>query len=454
MAETNTLVRQPAATPVAHPAPAPRKLSLRQNFSWMFCAQMISGVLRWGLLLLLAKMGGALMVGTWTLAQAICLPIMYLTGLNLQTVLVTDAAREHTVGEYLFLRVVTNVVMVGVVVSVCLWQGLDAYTTVCIVLFSISTAILAFRHVVMAVPIRNENTKVNARSQLVLSVLTFAAVGLVLWLTGSLVWALVTIVAVRFAVMAVHDLPAALISEKQYCPDALGTFWPRYGPGMARLAWVALPAGLSVAAITYANNVPIYFLEHYFGRETTGHYGGLNAFVAATNLVLTPLLASVSPRLSRFFVEGRRRAFLRLTRRITGLFVLGSVVVLIVSSIWAAPILRMALNEEYVSFTAEFVWIMALGGMWAIFAFFSHVLQTTRQFWFLLGMQLLMLLASVLLSAVLVPAMGLWGVIYTRLIGLAGGLVIAVGLIGFLLVTKSGTHEPTAPPVPQARSCD
>ncbi|MFW6155411.1 MAG: lipopolysaccharide biosynthesis protein [Planctomycetota bacterium] len=436
MAQTKPLIRQPpepGATVVAEAARAPKKLTLRQNFSWMFCAQMISGVLRWGLLVILAKLGGPAMVGTWTLAQAISLPVMYLTQLNLKTVLVTDAAREHTVGEYLFLRLVTNILQMMIVVGVCLWQQLDAYTTVCVVLFSVSVAALSFRQMLLAVPIRNENTRVNARSQLIVSLATFAAVALVLWTTGSLVWVMISIVGVRMAVVLMHDFPAALVSEKHYCPEAVQTFRPRYAPSMLRLAWTALPAGLSVAALSYANNVPLYYLEAHHGREAMGYFGGLYAFVAAVNIVLTPLFASVGPRLAKYFAARRRRDFLRLVGKVVLVFLAGGVVLVVVCRLWGGWILRWALSERFHHLWREFAWTMALASIWSIYAFLSHVLQTTRHFWVTFGLQIVMLGLTTCLSHVLVPDYGVWGVIYARLgvtlFGVVGAAALTVGLL-------------------------
>jgi len=421
---------------------APRRLSLRQNFSWMFCAQVIAGILRWGLLLLLARMGGAVMVGTWALAQAITLPIMYLTQLSLQTVLVTDADREHSVGEYLFLRLITGALQIAVVVGVCLWRNLDAYTTLSVVLYSAGAAVLVFREILLAVSIRNENTKVNARSQLVLSVLTFAAVGVVLWLTGSLIWALVSIIAVRLGVMLSHDFRAAMVSERPFIRDNEHGFRPRYAPSLLRLAWTALPAGLSVAAFSYANHMPVYFLEAFHGREATGYFGGLNAFIIATNIVLTPLFASIGPRLSKLFADGRRRGFVRLVGKVAAIFCGGGAVVVIVSRLWAEEILDLTLSGEFQHLSSEFMWVMGVGMVWCVYALFTYVLQTTRRFWYLLVMQVLMLVGSVVLSQLLVPSLGLWGVIYTRLGTLSGGMLAAIGLLVALLAKRSNVRGP------------
>jgi len=428
--------------PESGPLPAPavdggvKKLTLRQNFSWMFCASVLAGVLRWALLLILAKMGGPVMVGTWVLAQAICFPIMYLTRLNLETVLITDVRREQSIGEYLFLRLATNVLMIAAIAGVCLWRGLDAYTTTCTVLFGLSASILAFRDVVLSVPIRNERTKVNARSQLMLAVVSFLGVAGALWLTGSLVWALVAIVVFRLAVAVGHDLPAAYSSERSFHPDDTRSFVPRYSPGLIRLAWTALPAGLSVAALSYATNVPVYYLEGSHGRQVTGYYGGLNAFVAALNIVLTPLFSSIGPRLSRLFSEGDCRGFVRLCAKVVVVFLVLGVVGVAICKVAAPWIISLALGAKFAHLTREFVWVMVMGAGWSIFALLCYILQTTRRFWLLLFMQIFILLSTIGLSSVLIPEYALWGVIWVRLIIVAGGTLIAAGVLTAVLLGR------------------
>ena len=82
-----------------------RKLTLKANFLWMFSTKLFGTGVRWVMFLALAKLGDAGAVGLWTLGQAICVPIMLLTSLNLRATMMTDARNEYTYGHYIGLRV-------------------------------------------------------------------------------------------------------------------------------------------------------------------------------------------------------------------------------------------------------------------------------------------------------------------------------------------------------------
>jgi len=127
-----------AAPPVGGVTPAGtrQKLSLRRNFSWMFVATAVSSVLKWGMVIVLAKVGSTEMVGVWTLAMAICLPVTFLTGLNLESALVTDSRREFPIGQYLGLRMLSSVVMMAII-GVSAWAQVgDNWSTLsCVLLY-------------------------------------------------------------------------------------------------------------------------------------------------------------------------------------------------------------------------------------------------------------------------------------------------------------------------------
>ena len=143
-----------------------KKYSLRVNFSMMFSSSFLSAFLRWGIVCVIVKLGGKQgpeMLGLWTLAQALTMPVMYITDLNLRTVLITDSKRTYPLNHFFALRLITNFVLVTIVTIICIIMGIDLYRTICIVLFSISTGVFSFRELFMAISIRNESTKINAK---------------------------------------------------------------------------------------------------------------------------------------------------------------------------------------------------------------------------------------------------------------------------------------------------
>src|SRR3984957_291041 len=63
--------------------------SLRWNFSWTFVGNIIYSACQWAILVVLAKIGNAEMVGQYGLAMAVATPILALSSLQLRAVVTT-----------------------------------------------------------------------------------------------------------------------------------------------------------------------------------------------------------------------------------------------------------------------------------------------------------------------------------------------------------------------------
>src|SRR5690606_40180926 len=70
---------------------AHRALSLRVNFSWTLAGNIVYAGCQWAMLVVLARLGRAEMVGQFALGLAITGPVLMCTNLNLRSVPATDA---------------------------------------------------------------------------------------------------------------------------------------------------------------------------------------------------------------------------------------------------------------------------------------------------------------------------------------------------------------------------
>lgn len=431
--QANTSVETfgPSVPPPCIDVPPARrqKLTLRRSFSWMFISTVLSSVLRWGMLIFLVKIGEAKMVGVWTLAQAICLPVFFLTGLNLESALMTDTRREFPLGQCFGLRLMSSVVMIAII-AVTAWAQLrdDWFTFSCVLLFGLGTAIQSFEAIVLAVAVQNECADVNARSQVITSAGSLVAMAVLLWLTRNLLIVMVGIMVVRLAALLLYDLPVVRSVDRQFHPNQAGQFAPQLSRRGFRLAWVALPLGIAVATLAYANNMPVYFLKHYYGTEMTGYYGGLNSFIFALNIFLVPLFSATGPRLNRDFHENRRR-FVGLLLKVSAVFLVGGVLVLAVLAFIAPWLLRVLLRAEYAAYSREFMILMAMGPLYVICQFLGFAMQAARGFWLLLMSQAVVLIASAITSWALVPSYGLWGAVWSRVITVAVWMPVVIGVL-------------------------
>ena len=81
----------------------------------------VAAASRWGIVVVLARLGDAGMVGQVMLAVAICAPVAAVADLGLTVAQVTDAKREYRFGQYLGLRLVTALLAVLTVLGFLLY---------------------------------------------------------------------------------------------------------------------------------------------------------------------------------------------------------------------------------------------------------------------------------------------------------------------------------------------
>src|SRR5713226_6920987 len=113
-----------SAIPLVSGEPAPSlvaaapALSLRRNFSWTLLGNIIYAGCQWAMLVVLAKLGTAEMVGQFALGMAIVLPLFRFAHLEMRSVLCTDANREFAFGHYLAVRIATAVLALAVIPAI------------------------------------------------------------------------------------------------------------------------------------------------------------------------------------------------------------------------------------------------------------------------------------------------------------------------------------------------
>lgn len=96
------------------------------NLAWSVGAQATYALTQWLVLVIIARSGSAETLGQFSLAMAVTAPAAMLAMLQMRTVLATDAARKHSLLEYLSIRLSLSAVAAGltIAISVIWWRDL------------------------------------------------------------------------------------------------------------------------------------------------------------------------------------------------------------------------------------------------------------------------------------------------------------------------------------------
>jgi O-antigen/teichoic acid export membrane protein len=296
------------------PADAHGPLSLRANFLWTFAGTAIYSTCSWAVLSVLAKLGGAVMMGEYALALAVVLPVMMLANVNLRAVLVTDTRGYYGFAEYRNVRLATTLTALGAIVLVSYAMTRSTHLAVVGLLVGGTQATEALSDIYYAEWQRNERMDSIAVSMCMRGLLSLFAFAQFIWLVGALVPALMAMIVARLVIFLAYDMPHTRIRIAAGLPA--DNLRPREGRRRAKeLILKAAPLGLVLMLSSFNANIPRYLLGG-LGLAQLGTFAGIASLITVGSTVINALGQSATPRLARDFAGGDLKGFRSLGLRL------------------------------------------------------------------------------------------------------------------------------------------
>lgn len=381
------------------------------------------------MLVVLARLGSAEMVGRFGYGLAVTAPIVLFCNLQLRSVQATDARGQFRFADYLRLRLLTNGVALAAIATLAPLVGGDAATARAILLLGLAKVIEATSDAYYGLQQRNGRMDRIARSLLLRGPLGLGGLLVGVVLTGSVVWGVAGMALGWLVVLVAHDVPASHGTRRETAP-AIGPPPERAGPAaprLVRLARLALPLGLAAVITSLTANVPAYFIEFRHGMREVGLFTSLAYLLVVGSYVLSSLGQAALPRLADFHAARERRSFLVL---------LGGLLAFAALVSGAAVLAAMGFGERLLAglygpaFAREGEAFVALTAAWSslyLFWFLGVALAAVRRFRALLLVRLAAAVAVVAGCALWVPGAPLIGA--ARAIALSGGVQIALSCL-------------------------
>lgn len=443
MTPQNTAVsRSGHAIPDSLAAP----LSLRKNFSWTFAGNVVYAASQWGILVVMAKLGTPEMVGQFALGLAVTAPVIMFANLQLRAVQATDARREYQFADYLGLRLITTLLAYLVIVGITLISGYGPDTTLVILFIGLAKSFEALSDVFFGLLQQRERMDRIAKSLMIEGPVTLAVMGIILYVTRSVVWATAGMAAVWGLQLFLYDRRSGFLILRLWSPD--GIAWrllrPRFRAAtLARLVWLALPLGFVMMLISLNANIPRYFIERYLGKDQLGIFAAMAYLMVAGTTVISALGQSASPRLAQYYAQGNRNHFLRLLGRLLGIgLALGLAGVVAVFGA-GREILNLFYGPEYAAHADVFVLIMIASGVSYLASFLGYGMTAARYFRAQMPLFLMIAATTTAASTILIPVYGLQGAA-AALILASLVQITASGWIVLYAVSKLATREGAA----------
>lgn len=406
-----------------------KPLSLKINFSWALLGNTVYQACQWLMIIVLVKLTDVSEVGRYSLALAVCTPITILAALQLRAVQVTDTRNEYHFGHYLSLRIVMTLMAVLAIACIAIVSDYSIYDTSLIIAIGISQGVLLIREVFLSFMQKNERMDYVATSQIIIGPCALLALAVLIWLTGSVLAGVAGVLFVRLLTLLFWDLGASgrfatnVLKEK-----SRRYFIPKWEwKNLIRLAWLALPLGITTFMISLNSNVPRYLIEKFLTRDALGYFAVLASLPMAGNMIIGAASNVASPRLARYYIENPR-AYLKLLIKLVVIAAgLGACGVLVVW-FFGRLILTFLFKPEYAAYNILLLLLMIRISLAYISTLLGVGVTSARRFRIQIVLVGSVLIATTIGCWMLIPRYGLYGAAF----GIMTGTV--VNIIGNLLV--------------------
>jgi O-antigen/teichoic acid export membrane protein len=399
---------------------------LKADFSWVLAGNMLYSACQWGIVLVLAKLGSPQQVGEYALGLAVAAPIVLFANLQLRALVASDVKDQFTFDQYFTFRLVS---LAAALVTVAVAAGgtqADWRRGGIILLVGFAQVLEYVSDAYYGLMQKYDRMDRLSTSLMIKGPLALAALWGAMYVTRSVVWAVIGLAFGRLVVLLGYDSRLGFMGNRGGVRPAVRLQW-NWG-AMFRLLRLALPLGVIAMLGSLNSSMPRYFVEAHCGSAELGIFSAIASLLSAGNLVVSAFGQAIFLPVARACAaldRARYRGFVVLAGVLGGLLGGGAV---LAAALFGREILTHIFRREYGEHADIFVWLMIAGTVSFIASGVGYVMTAARS----LQPQVPQLLATVLAvtaaSAWLIPRHGLQGAAEAYLVAafvqLAGAGVI------------------------------
>jgi O-antigen/teichoic acid export membrane protein len=431
------------------PSDGPRGLSLKVNFSWTLLGNVVYSGCQWGMLIVLAKLGSAAMVGQFALGLAVVSPIIVMSMLCLRSVQATDARREYAFGDYVGLRLATTAMALAVVGAIGVGAGYGSQAAWIIAATGLAAAPELMSDVVYGLLQQHERLDKIAVSMLLKGPLSLAAMAVAMWLTHSVLWGIAAIAAARTVVLLSYDFPVAagLLKNVRFPlaqDESSRVASEREGGGsrrrlwrLARLAWLTMPLGVVTMLLSLQTSIPRYFVEGSLGESGLGIFAGMAYLIIVGTTVIQAVGQSASPRLARYYATGDLAGARSLLTKLLGMGLLVGFAGVAVAALAGRTILSLLYTAEFSRHADVLILMMVAGGISYVGTFLGCATTAARYFKTQVPLNVVTTTACFVACRLLVPGGGIRGAAVALVITALVQFIGLAGIVRHIFVSQS-----------------
>jgi O-antigen/teichoic acid export membrane protein len=355
--------------------------SLRRNFSWALVGNVFYSACQWGMLIILAKIGTPEMVGEFTLALALTAPVFMLANLQLRAIQATDHRSKYSLDDYLALRLVSTGIAFFVIMLIAASSTYLNSTRWVIIVIAIAKGFESISDIFYGFIQQRERMDYISISLTLKGILSLLMLTIGVLSTGSILGGVIGLAMAWLILLLSYDLLTVKHLIKQLDLDEAQKIRPHWHwPTQGKLVKLALPLGFVMLLVSLNTNVPRYFIERFMTPRELGIFAAI-AFLPLIGSVIQGALAqTASPRLAKYYAEGKRRDFIRLLLSLISIALLLGLSAIIISTLAGKTILTLVYKPEYSHYSNLLLWLMAAAALDYVSSFLGTAITSVRYF--------------------------------------------------------------------------
>lgn len=411
--------------------------SLRTNAGWSLAGTVVSASCSWGVLIVLAKLGQAEMLGQYALGLAIATPVILLANLSLRTVQATDARNQYVFGDYLALRLITVVIAMLVIVGITALGPFDWTEGIVLLIVGAGRALDAVADVFHGLFQRRERMVFIARSMMLNGTLSLVGCAAVLQITQSIILAVSMMTLASACVLVGYTIPSGYrLGDNDHGTGKPSTVLrpARSRSTLSDLARITLPMGIAAMLASLYVSVPRYFLDYELGTYELGVFAAISNLTMVGTLVIGAIAQAALPRLSTYYEAGQRHLFLKLTCTLALLGLLVAMLGVAMAAAIGSDVLAIVYTDEYARYERVLVWLAVGTGISYLAWFSDYAISAMRRFRLQLVLNCITFVVVAIACYVLVPTHGIKGAAWAVAVAMAAQVTLKALTLTMLLI--------------------
>lgn len=410
-------------------------LSLKKNASFMLVGNLVYALSQWGMIMVLAKLGSASMVGEFTLGLAVTAPLVFIFDFQLRSVLATDTKDEFSFRHYLTLKGASSLIALIVLVIIILIGGYRGQAALVIFLVGVAKLIESMIELYYGLYQKHERMDMIAKSLVMRGGISLLIIAILIMITNNLLIATIGFALSWLFILIVLEVPRA----RQMITQNPSVF---HLQTVKKLFLTSLPLGIVLMMISLYTNIPRYVIEHVMGTEEVGYFSAIFYIVTAGNIVVNAIAQTISPRLANYFSHHEYSKFANLLTKFVFLGFIYGLVGILLTILIGKQVLGIFYTQDYVGYHKLFILLMITGMLMYAGSFLGFALTAMRKFRIQPILSIIWVVSTIILSLVLIPTYGLTGAAYVSIITTGIQLLsLAITVIWYLFQAKKNHKQ-------------